>query len=190
MILRVALAGLAGGSVLFVLSAAQNAILPAAEPRSLPGQDAVLPVLGASVTQPGLYFFPGAGLTSRMTADERAAARADYERRVMAGPSGVLAFTPGGADASFGRRLAVQFALSVAAALGASLVVALAHGTAYSTRVVLVALVGASAFVYLEPQYWNWYGFPGAYTIARIAGGVVAWTLAGLPIAAIVARSG
>jgi hypothetical protein len=85
----------------------------------------------------------------------------------------------------------VQFALSVAAALGASLIVALgASGTTYVTRVALVALVGASACIYLEPQYWNWYGFPAAYTVARIAGGLVAWTLAGLPIAAIVARSG
>jgi hypothetical protein len=191
MIIRIALAGLTGGAVLFLASAVQNALLPAADPRSLPQQDTVLPALGTAITEPGLYFFPGTSLSSSLTAAERAAAMTDYERRAAAGPSGVIAYVPHGADVRFGRRLVVQFALSVTAALGAAIILALgAGGTPYATRVLLVALVGACGFVYLETQYWNWYGFPGAYTAARVAGGVFAWTLAALPMAAIAVRTG
>jgi hypothetical protein len=51
-----------------------------------------------------------------------------------------------------------------------------------------VFLLGVFAFVYLEPQYWNWYGFPASYTLARVFGGVTAWLLAGLAMGAIVRR--
>jgi hypothetical protein len=50
----------------------------------------------------------------------------------------------------------------------------------------IVFLIGIFAFVYLEPQYWNWYGFPATYTIARVCGGVATWTISGAAMAAIV----
>jgi len=44
----------------------------------------------------------------------------------------------------------------------------------------------AFAYAYIEPQYWNWYGFPESYTMVRVLGGIVTWTAAGLALAAIV----
>jgi len=190
MIGRLLLAGVAGGAIVFVMSGAQNAVLPAAEPRSLPAQAAILPVLKASIPRAGFYFFPGDALTRAMTAAERDAALADHGRRFREGPAGVIVYSAGGDDFAFGRRLATQFALSVIAALTASAILALGAGTAtYGARVAVVCLTGVFAFVYLEPQYWNWYGFPASYTAARVAGGVVAWAAAGCAMAAIVGCS-
>jgi hypothetical protein len=42
------------------------------------------------------------------------------------------------------------------------------------------------AFGYLEPQYWNWYGFPATDTITRVFGRVATWTISGAVLAAIV----
>jgi hypothetical protein len=181
------LAGLVGGAIVFVMSAIQNGVFPAAEPRSLPSQAAILPVLRASVPQEGFYFFPGGALSRDMTREQREAAQADHERRFKDGPSGILVYTPGGKEFAFGRRLMIQFLLSVLAALAAAAILAVvASTTTYGARVGIVFLLGCFAFVYLEPQYWNWYGFPASYTIARICGGVGTWTVAGLVMAAII----
>jgi hypothetical protein len=187
MLRQILLAGLVGGAIVFVLSAVQNAILPGAEPKPLSSESTILPVLRASVPEAGFYFFPGPAISGSMSKEERAAAQAQHERSFKEGPTGILVYRPGGEAFQFGRRLAVQFLLSLVAALVAASLLALGASTStYAARVGVVFLLGFFAFVYLEPQYWNWYGFPAAYTIARVAGGVGSWTLAGLAMAAIV----
>lgn len=181
------LAGLVGGAIVFVMSAIQNGVLPAAEPRSMPAQAAILPVLRVSIPQEGLYFFQGGALSRGMTKEQRQATQADHERRFKDGPAGILAYSPGGNDFGFGRRLMIQFLLSFFAALAAAGILGVvASTTTYGTRVGIVFLLGFFAFVYIEPQYWNWYGFPLSYTIARVCGGVGAWTVAGLVMSAII----
>lgn len=186
---RLFLAGLVGGVIVFLLSAIQNTIIPAGAPRSLPGQASILPVLRASISQDGFYFYPGGALTRGMTPEQRQATQADYQARFKAGPTGVLVYSRGGEDFHFGRRIAVQFVLSLAAALIAAAILAVVAGsgtTTYGARAGIVVLLGLFAFVYLEPQYWNWYGFPGSYTTSRVCGGVGMWTIAGMAMAAIV----
>jgi hypothetical protein len=186
---RLLLAGLVGGVIVFLLSAMQNTLLPAGAPRSLPDQASVLPVLRASISQDGFYFYPGDALTSGMTREQREVTQADYRVRFKAGPTGVLVYSRGGEDFHFGRRIAVQFILSLVAALIAAAILVVAAGsgtTIYATRAGIVVLLGFFAFVYLEPQYWNWYGFPASYTLARICGGVGTWAIAGMAMAAIV----
>jgi hypothetical protein len=181
------LAALAGGAIVFLSSALQNALFPVAEPKSLPGQGSILPALRASLPQPGFYFFPGQALSERMSKEERQAAQADYARRFKEGPAGVIAYSPGGREFRFGSRLAVQFLLGLLAALAAAAILAItASSSTYITRLAVVFLLGFFGFVYLEPQYWNWYGFPPAYTLARVFGGICTWTLAGLAMAAII----
>lgn len=188
MIRQVVLAGLAGGAILFILSAVKNAILPGIEPRPLPSESAIESVLSASIPAAGFYYYPGGQLKPGMSKEDRAAAQAEHRRRFKEGPTGVLIYRPGGEEFQFGRRLAVQFLLSVLAAMVAASIlflVATGHST-YAVRVGIVCLLGLFAFAYIEPQYWNWYGFPAAYAAARVIGGVASWTIAGIVIAALV----
>jgi len=184
------LASLAGGVIVFALSAVQHMVLRGVEPRPLPAQSSLLPALRASIPQSGFYFFPGRGISHNMSKEERDAAMAEHAVAFKEGPSGVIVFRTGGQEFQFGRRLGIQFALSIFAALVAAMILALntkaGGGSSYALRVGVVALLGVFAFVYLEPQYWNWYGFPGAYTCARTLAGVVGWTIAGLAMAAII----
>jgi len=77
--------------------------------------------------------------------------------------------------------------LSVIAALIAATILAMmVTTTTYGGRVGIMCLLGVFAFGYLEPQYWNWYGFPATYTITRVFGGVATWTISGAVMAAIV----
>jgi hypothetical protein len=187
MIRQVLLAALAGGAIAFVFSAIQNSVFRGGEPRELPGQVVVLSALKAAIPEPGFYFFPGPALSSGMTKQEKTAAQADHDRRFKEGPTGILVYRTGGEDFQFGRRLAVQFLLGFFASLLAATILAItASATTYGTRALLVLLLGCFAFAYIEPQYWNWYGFPASYTMVRVLGGIVTWTAAGLAMAAIV----
>jgi hypothetical protein len=187
MLLRILLAGLAGGAILFVMSAVQQSILPGIEPKPLPSQATLLPALRASIPRQGFYFFPGDAIMRSMSSEEKAAVRARYYKDFKEGPNGIVVYHSGGEDFNFGRRLGVQFLLSFIAAGIAAWIISLSAGSsAYAVRVGLFALLGFFAFAYIEPQYWNWYGFLGAYAISRIIGGVASWALAGLAMAAIV----
>jgi hypothetical protein len=77
--------------------------------------------------------------------------------------------------------------LSVIAALIAATILAMmVTTTTYGGRVGIMCLLGVFAFGYLEPQYWNWYGFPATYTITRVFAGVATWTISGAVMAAVV----
>src|SRR5258707_46054 len=183
---QILVAGVTGGVIVFVLSALQNAVLPAAEPKAMPDQPAILAAL-RSIPQAGFYFFPGRGLSRSMTPEQKTAAQTDYLRLFREGPVGVVAYSPGGSEFHFGRQLAVQLLLSLIAALAAASILAvMVTTTTYGGRVGIMCLLGIFAFGYLEPQYWNWYGFPATYTITRVFGGVATWTISGAAMAAIV----
>jgi len=183
---QILLAGLTGGMIVFVLSALQNIVFPSGEPKALPEQPVILAAL-RTIPQAGFNFFPGRGLTRSMTSEQKSAAQAEYLRLFREGPVGVIAYSPGGGEFHFGRQLAIQFLLSVIAALAAALILTvMVATTTYAGRVGIMCLLGVFAFGYLEPQYWNWYGFPAAYTITRVFGGVATWTIAGAAMAAIV----
>jgi hypothetical protein len=183
---QILVAGIAGGAIAFVLSAMQNTVLPAGAPRAMPEQPAILAAL-RKIPEAGFYFFPGRGLSRSMTAEQRAEVQTEYLRLFREGPVGVVAYSPGGTEFHFGRQLAVQFALSVIAAIIAATILAMmVTTTTYAGRLGIMCLLGVFAFGYLEPQYWNWYGFPANYTIARVFGGVATWTISGAAMAAIV----
>lgn len=188
MIKQILLAALAGSAIVFVLSAVFNSIrIAGANPVSLPGEAAVLPVLRTSIPRAGFYFFPSITSSAGMTKEQKKSWQADYNRRHKEGPTGILVYSPGGEDFSFRSRLIVQFLLGFLSALAAAVVLAMtASATNYSSRVTIVLLLGIFAFVYIEPQYWNWYYFPAKYTLVRVLGGVVTWALAGLAMAGIV----
>jgi hypothetical protein len=55
----------------------------------------------------------------------------------------------------------------------------------YLARVAFVALAGFMAGITTNIPYWNWYGFPGSYTVAYMTTEIVGCIIAGMVIAAI-----
>lgn len=162
---RILLAGLAGGVLVFIVSGILHSSRKLAEVgiRAIPNEDLVLLAMRNSIPEAGFYYFPAPNLSPM--------------------------YKPGGEDSNFGKLLATQFLIGLAAAFIAAWILgATASGTTYGMRVIIIVLIGLFAEIYIVLPYWNWYGFPTDYAIGHVIGGVVSWAVAGLAMAAIVKR--
>jgi len=186
---KIILAGLAGGVLVFIVSGIIHSTkLGEVGIRALPNEDLVLMTMKNSMPAPGFYFFPAPNLAP-MSKEEKKAEEARYLAKFKQGPTGILIYKPGGENLNFGKLLLVQFLIGlVAAFISAWILGATAGATSYGTRVLIVALIGLFAEIYIDMPYWNWYGFPLDYTIAHLLGGVASWAAAGLAMAAIIKR--
>lgn len=186
---RVILAGLLGGLVIFIWGSLSHVVLGIGEigVKGMPNEDTVLSALHTGIPEPGFYFFPSMGLSPNASREQRAAAMPEIEKRIASGPSGILVFHPNNGITFSARRLGTEFTLNVIQALLAAILLSWAPGLAsYMSRLVFVAVVGLTASLSTNVQYWNWYGFPTDYTGAYIANQIVAFVLGGFVIAAIV----
>jgi len=181
---RIVIAGLLGGIVVFCWGAAAHMVLPlgmvGVHYEALDSEDAVLAALKAGLPESGMYFLPGMDMS---IADETQRMKAMEEKGT--GGSAIVVYHSAGGPEMSGRLMAVEFAMNVACALIAALIVA-AMPVKYTTRVLVVGLLGLFAWLEVEGSYWNWYGYPDAYTAAQGVIAVVGWLLAGLAIASVV----
>jgi hypothetical protein len=182
---KILLAGLAGGAVVFLVSAFFHMATSLGEYgiKTFPNEDVTIAAMRSSVPESGLYLFPGAGMSSHPSPAEQAA----YLQKYKAGPTGILVVSRGGTDFNFGKLLFLQFLMGLVGSLLLAWVLGITAGaTTYGSRVLLVLLASLFAgFVYAMP-YWNWYDFPLDYTIAYVATWCASWVAAGLAMAAIV----
>ncbi len=190
---RIILGGVLGGIALFFWGALSHMVLQLGDIgiQSLPAEDAGLPALRAVAKEPGLYFFPGIDMkaVSALPKEQRDAATKAWTEKWKAGPRGLLIIHPETttAEPMTAGTLARQFGTDLfACLLVAYLMSQLSAKSRYSCRVGVAATVGfLTAWVICVP-YWNWYGFPGTFTLAAIADRTIGFTLAGLAMAAIV----
>ena len=178
---RVVLAALAGGLVMFLTESVIHMATPLGEAgiRNLPHEDAVLPALRANVPEPGFYMFPGMDAEAKTPEGQKA-----WEQRYVAGPTGLLIYHPHGQQPMTARMLGIELLTDILAVLVAAWVAT--HGLTYWRRVAIVAAFGLAAWFSIEVSYWDWYGFPTAYTIAQLVDQVASFALAGLVVAKIV----
>jgi hypothetical protein len=183
---KILFAGLAGGVVVFLVSAFFHMATSLGEYgiKQFQNEDAVLATLRASIPESGLYLFPAAGTMSGK--DQSRANQAAYLEKYENGPTGILAYRTGGAELEFGRRLVCQFLFGLVGALILAWILGLTvQTTTYGSRVLIVFLSSVFAALVYSLPYWNWYGFPLSYTVAYIATWTLSWTVAGLAMAAI-----
>ena len=188
---KILLGGLVGGVVIFVVLSIWHMATGLGDTgmQSLPNDDAVMAVMRASIHEPGLYFFPGMNMSKSLTKEQQKAEMDRYNARAAQGPAGLMVIHPEGEEFHFGKLLVNEFLLDVACGLLAAWILGFAaSGTSYGARVLIVFLVGLAASLGTDVQYWNWYEFPTAYTLAHMGGFVVSYAAAGLAMAAIVKR--
>ncbi len=183
--MRLILAAVVGGIVLFLWGAVTHTLLPTAHSayKPLPDEAAVIGGLRGVVSEPGLYMFPY--LDMRTDPDE--ARQAEWAKQYSAGPSGLLIVRPPGGDPmAMGRFLGLEFLASLLAAFVAALVASLVSG-GFRERALALFAFGVVAWLSLSASEWIWYGFPPAYVLGVDAvdqlGG---WLLAGLAMAGLI----
>lgn len=183
--MRIAIAGLLGGIVVFMWGFVAHMLLPLGEIglRTLPvaQQDAVIAAAKANLGTEGVYIVPG---FEDMADYDDEAKRKAFGERATANPYAFVVYQPVGVDTAndMGPNLAIQFGTGVIAAMLAAFVVSFA-AVGLALRAGLVFAMSLFAWVTVNVPYWNWYRFPLDFTLAGLATEAVGWLFAGFAIA-------
>ena len=185
---RFILAAVLGGLAMFAWSLLAHLVLPRAYAGigEIPNEQAVLGAMHSAIgVQHGMYIFPGFGLGPNPTRSAMNEAMKTYDHKLAVNPSGLLIYHPPGAKSMEASQLVTEFLTELLESL--IVVILLLHTwlRGYLARVAFVALAGFMAGITTNIPYWNWYGFPGSYTVAYMTTEIVGYVVAGLVVAAI-----
>jgi hypothetical protein len=108
--------------------------------------------------------------------------------KVETGPSGLLVYHPS-FQFSFGKALLTELSTNIIQVLLAVILLGQTSLTSFAARWRFIAVAGVLAAISTNISYWNWYGFPGNYTLAYICTVAMGFVVAGLVAAAIVKPS-
>lgn len=187
--MRILIAGLIGGLVIFIWSAFAHMALPIGEAGfKVPAQqDAVLAALAQSADGEGVYMYPS--MPMEQYQDEAASAAFNAQSRGK--PYAFVVYQPGGnpVNQSMTPNLVKQFASDLLAALVAAWVLAIGAWS-FGRRVLVAGALGLFAWLAISLPQWNWYMFPMNMTLAVLVEQVVGWLLAGAAMAWWLGRRG
>jgi hypothetical protein len=180
-------AGVVGGLAFFFWSFVAHDVLPLGKAgiKEIPNEQTVLNSMKANMPESGLYFLPGLGLPENATRAQQAAAMEVRMHKVETGPSGLLVYHPS-LQFSFGKALVIELGTNILQVLLAVILLGQTSLVSFAARWRFITLAGILAAISTNISYWNWYGFPGSYTLAYICTVAMGFVFAGLVAAAIV----
>ncbi len=185
--MRIIIAGIVAGFIVFSWGAVSHILLPIAEmglhTEAVPGEAAVLEAL-KGLPESGIYPMPA--MDTSIT-DEVESTK-DMMDRWAAGPAAFIVLQADGGPTMGAMTFGLQFLAVVLAGCVAAMVLA-ATNCGYINRVLLVGLMGLFTWFNTDASYWIWYGFTNEDTLIQGMDHVVSWLLAGIVIAAIVKPS-
>jgi len=169
---------------MFMWGAISHMALPLGEMgvKTLPGEQMIMPALKFSIQERGFYFFPGMDKNDKSEAAQKA-----WEEKYKAGPRGVLIFDPAGGEMMSMSQLGTELGSNILASLLLALVLAQVQGGT-RLRTMLGAALGLFAWASIDVSYWNWYRFPGEFTVAQMIDQGAGGLLTGLAIALVLGR--
>lgn len=180
--MRVLVAGIIGGIVMFIWGAVAHMVLGLGMmgmqfPTS---EDKVLSSLHEGLgTQAGVYILPS--FDPAKMSDP--AATAAYSAKSKSNPYAFMVYLPQGDDMTqMGPQLARQWASDTLSALALAFVMGLAAWS-FGRRVTVAAVLAVFAWLSNLVPYWNWYRFPTDFTLAALIEQLVGWILAGAAMA-------
>jgi hypothetical protein len=181
------LAAVLGGLAFFLWSFVAHDLLPLGKAgiKEIPNEQAVLATMKANMPENGLYLLPGLGIPENATRAQQGAAMEARMHKVETGPSGLLAYHPS-LNFSFGKALAIELGTNMFQVLLAVILLGQTSLVSFTARWRFIAIAGILAGISTNVSYWNWYGFPGNYTLAYICTVAMGFVFAGLVAAAIV----
>jgi hypothetical protein len=191
--MRILLAGILGGIVMFVWTSIAHMALPLGETgiNKIPNESAVLSAMQSGIgDNTGLYIFPGLGVGKNATREEKNQAMKQMQQRIGTNPSGILMYHPPGRQFAFGKSLAIEFSTEVLQAILVIWLFAQMRIGSFAGRVGFVLIAGILAAITTNISYWNWYGFPGVYTASYILIEIVGFFLVGIVAALLLRKRG
>lgn len=187
---RILIAGLVGGLVLFMGGAFSHMALNL-ETRAfqhLPNEDATLAFVKSQSLEAGIYGFPmGAKNWNELTAEEKAIEEKRVNEAYRAGPSGFLIIGPTGEYPMENKQLIGEFVADVLAALLVAFIAShFSTFTSFPRRWLLIALIAPVAWLCLSVSLFLWDRYPIPFILDGLFAALIEWTMAGCVIAAIV----
>jgi len=190
--MKILFTGVLGGLVMFIWTSIAHMALPLGEAgiREIPNESAVLSAMQSNIgEQTGLYIFPGPGVGKNATRQEKNEAMKRMSEKMAANPSGILMYHAAGRPFAFGKWLGIEFGPELLEAILVVFLLAQTRIVSFAGRVGFVLVAGILAAITTNVSYWNWYGFPGAYTASYVLTQIVGFFLVGV-VAALVLPKG
>jgi hypothetical protein len=182
------LPGILGGLLVFVWSAFAHMVLPIGEMglKKLPSnnEEAALNAMKSNIQQSGLYFMPGIDMSRNQTDAEKNAWQSKYE----AGPTAFLVYQTTGVKPISPGQLIRQALFNILCGLIAAFIISTTVAS-LAVRGLIGLLMGLFAWMEVNLPYWNWYRFPGDFTLGAGLDTVIAWLLGGFLIAWLIQRA-
>ena len=191
--MKILLAGILGGIVMFIWTSIAHMFLPLGEAgiSEIPNESAVLSAMQSNIgEQTGLYIFPGPSVGKNATRQEKNEAMKHMAEKMATNPSGILMYHGPGRPFTIGKWLGIEFGTEL---LEAILVVFLLAQTGIATfagRVGFVLLAGILAALATNVSYWNWYGFPCVYTAGYMFIQIIGFLCVGIVAAFVLGKRG
>ena len=186
---RILLAGVLAGIAMFIWTSIAHMALPLghAGVRELPNEAAVLAALETNLgDKSSLYLFPGLGVGDNPTREQMNEGMKHMEEKLASNPSGLLMYhAKGSRSISMPKLLTIEFATELLESILAVSLLAQTGIVAFGGRVGFVLVAGILAAIATNVSYWNWYGFPGAYTAAYMLIQIVGFLCTGLVAAPV-----
>jgi hypothetical protein len=180
--MRIIIAAIVGGIVMFVWGAASHMLTPIGEMglKTTPNEAPIVSALQSNLNEPGFYFIPGMDMHKEVSAEEQAAWTARYEK----GPNAIVIYQPTGETPMSPKQLGTEFISNILAALVVALLMTWTVGS-FAKRVAMATLVGLTAWLSIDVSYWNWYHFPIGMITGELLEQVIGWLLTGFVMAFI-----
>jgi hypothetical protein len=184
--LRILIAALVGGVVLFVWGAVAHMALNLGSGAfaALPAEAALASDLRQQGPAPGMYYFPWVD----PGADE--ATQQAWIERWKQGPSGILVLAPQGEDPMSPQTLVIELASDVLAALLLALLLSASRCGSLPSRLWFGATAGLLGGVMIDVSYWNWYRFSSGFAAGSMIEQTVGGALCALAMAPLLRRAG
>lgn len=180
--MRVLVAAVVGGVLLFLWGFVAHVLLPFSEKamKPIPNEAAVIEAVRGNVTENGVYFIPYLNYMKASPEEQQA-----YADKIASGPSGLLVLRTGGVTMDMKRELPMELMSNLLAALVAVLAVTGLRARTYGGRVGAIFAFGVVAWLSISVSQWTWYGFSTDFLISDLVDQWGGWLLAGLGMAAV-----
>jgi len=186
--MKILLAGILGGIVMFICTSIAHMALPLGEAgiREIPNESAALSAMQSNIGEnTGLYIFPGLGVSKDASRQEKSEAMKHMSEKMAANPSGILMYHAPGRPFALGKSLGIEFGTELLESILVVFLLAQTRIGSFPGRVGFVLVAGILAAISTNVSYWNWYGFPCVYTVSYMLIQIVGFLLVGI-VAALV----
>jgi hypothetical protein len=147
--------------------------------KQIPNETTTLAMMASTIKEPGLYMYPHISDPEKMA------------KAIETQPYGLLIYSPAGTPMSMGPMLGKQAVGDILACLLAAWLfsMALPMLPTLVSRVGFVLGLGLFSFLVSEVPYWNWYRFPGDFTMFALAFKLTTGLVSGLILATLMGRT-